>query len=484
MPATLDYSQHGSSGYCYDIVNQDPGSMNGPGIFSSWQDMEASPNMARLPRYSHNRYGGLNEEYHDPVERSTTEKSTMPSLCWSAEAPSYIRNLGQHADLRITEGGNDHGSMPNYSFDYPTPQSVSSSPQQQAYGELPSLSLQDHAGRDGPYFAADLAGTQDELENMSTFGRHFSHKLGFPSPEEPQYPCEQDPDDQQVDDANDEVDEDGSVSSEPYAQLIFRALKSAPGHRLVLKDIYQWFEKHTNKARGGSKGWQNSIRHNLSMNGGFKKVDQDLPTDDAKRGFIWVLEPAALVNGVKSTTRYRKSGSNKRVAKAGQPAPERQRSGARGGKAARNAAKIRRSTRMNVPRSWNPEDIPLRSIETPLSNMADPPLTPSSLWTPDGMEPFFSSASRSLSPISTGQSMYSYGDISGVSSVIPNGPLFAEDCNSIDAHGLVDFHSSFISDDGMATSPSYKLEQIQSPSNEQAFTIMHHSNGVPTHRTA
>ena len=64
-----------------------------------------------------------------------------------------------------------------------------------------------------------------------------------------------------------DTDEDGSRGSEPYAQLIYRALMSAPGHRMVLKDIYEWFEKHTDKAKSSSKGWQNSIRHNLSMNG-------------------------------------------------------------------------------------------------------------------------------------------------------------------------------------------------------------------------
>ena len=67
--------------------------------------------------------------------------------------------------------------------------------------------------------------------------------------------------------ANDE-DSDGGLSSEPYAQLIYRALKSVPSHRMVLKDIYEWFEKNTDKAKNNSsKGWQNSIRHNLSMNG-------------------------------------------------------------------------------------------------------------------------------------------------------------------------------------------------------------------------
>lgn len=65
-----------------------------------------------------------------------------------------------------------------------------------------------------------------------------------------------------------ETDGDASISSEPYAQLIYKALMSAPEHKMVLKEIYEWFEKNTDKAKNNSsKGWQNSIRHNLSMNG-------------------------------------------------------------------------------------------------------------------------------------------------------------------------------------------------------------------------
>ena len=68
--------------------------------------------------------------------------------------------------------------------------------------------------------------------------------------------------------ADDDSDGEGSTHVEPYAQLIYRALKSAPGHAMVLKEIYEWFEHNTDKAKNaGSKGWQNSIRHNLSMNG-------------------------------------------------------------------------------------------------------------------------------------------------------------------------------------------------------------------------
>ena len=62
--------------------------------------------------------------------------------------------------------------------------------------------------------------------------------------------------------------EEEDLNNEPYAKLIFRALKSAPGHRMVLREIYEWFEMNTDKAGDPkSRGWQNSIRHNLSMNG-------------------------------------------------------------------------------------------------------------------------------------------------------------------------------------------------------------------------
>jgi hypothetical protein len=62
-------------------------------------------------------------------------------------------------------------------------------------------------------------------------------------------------------------EEDDFSSDKPYARLIWEALMQAPGHRMMLREIYSWFECNTNKAiESGSNGWQNSIRHNLSMN--------------------------------------------------------------------------------------------------------------------------------------------------------------------------------------------------------------------------
>lgn len=55
-------------------------------------------------------------------------------------------------------------------------------------------------------------------------------------------------------------------AEEPYAKLIWRSLMSVPRHAMTLQEIYQWFRENTDKAKAGTKGWQNSIRHNLSMN--------------------------------------------------------------------------------------------------------------------------------------------------------------------------------------------------------------------------
>ncbi|EKG13176.1 Transcription factor fork head [Macrophomina phaseolina MS6] len=92
---------------------------------------------------------------------------------------------------------------------------------------------------------------------------------------------------------------------EPYSKLIYRALMDTPGHTMVLRDIYQWFKVNTDKTDKETKGWQNSIRHNLSMNGAFDKVEQ-APGEDTKKGNMWRLTEEAIREGVKSTTRYRK----------------------------------------------------------------------------------------------------------------------------------------------------------------------------------
>lgn len=64
-----------------------------------------------------------------------------------------------------------------------------------------------------------------------------------------------------------EEDESGDNVDLCYAQLLYRCLQEAPDHTMSLKNVYEWVRQHSQKARDSSgTGWQNSVRHNLSMN--------------------------------------------------------------------------------------------------------------------------------------------------------------------------------------------------------------------------
>ncbi|KAI1109891.1 hypothetical protein F5Y14DRAFT_455571 [Nemania sp. NC0429] len=93
----------------------------------------------------------------------------------------------------------------------------------------------------------------------------------------------------------------------PYAKLLRQALLDRPNATMKLQEIYQWFRENTDRASNESKGWQNSIRHNLSMNAAFIKCDCKAPgSHETKKSTEWMLAPWAILNGVESTTRYRK----------------------------------------------------------------------------------------------------------------------------------------------------------------------------------
>ncbi|KAJ5960091.1 uncharacterized protein N7479_007241 [Penicillium vulpinum] len=111
----------------------------------------------------------------------------------------------------------------------------------------------------------------------------------------------------------------------PYSVLIYQALKDAPGHKLQLQSIYSWFEANTDKgADPNAKGWQNSIRHNLSMNAGFEAVKEELGPGKKAVNF-WRLTPETIHSGgIQSTTRYRKLQHQKKATNSGHRGSTRQ----------------------------------------------------------------------------------------------------------------------------------------------------------------
>lgn len=73
------------------------------------------------------------------------------------------------------------------------------------------------------------------------------------------------------------------------------------------------------------------------------------PANKHKKGFIWVLDPAAVGKGIESTTRYRQKTIAKKSDNPDLVDAKRQRSGRKGGRAARKSAKLRRSAKLDDP---------------------------------------------------------------------------------------------------------------------------------------
>ncbi|GAB0091520.1 hypothetical protein DMENIID0001_063730 [Sergentomyia squamirostris] len=85
-----------------------------------------------------------------------------------------------------------------------------------------------------------------------------------------------------------------------FSSLIFMAIEDASEKALPVKEIYAWIVKHFPYFKTAPTGWKNSVRHNLSLNKCFQKVEK---APNMGKGSLWRVEQQYRQNLIQALTR-------------------------------------------------------------------------------------------------------------------------------------------------------------------------------------
>ncbi|XP_053602614.1 uncharacterized protein jumu [Plodia interpunctella] len=79
-----------------------------------------------------------------------------------------------------------------------------------------------------------------------------------------------------------------------YSCLIAMALKNSRTGSLPVSEIYNFMCQHFPYFKTAPNGWKNSVRHNLSLNKCFEKIEKPSQNGSQRKGCLWAMNPSKV----------------------------------------------------------------------------------------------------------------------------------------------------------------------------------------------